>query len=247
MLAIERSLQHYLSIRAQDAEDKAQSLNLLTPKLRFGRNRLIISDLADGYFCEQFAVCENSPFDIAQLPPAKQELAKEQLSDRQSHADKGDALHAVEDSTSEHIRGQLVRSIYKDILISGQTDELSCDGKVVTITDHKFKQRIPMNDPFDNHATQLRAYAYCLVRMLKPHPEFSTLTYRLVAHYHSTVDDSERIYPITYNEQKMLSELLWAYPFWMNQRPAKPTKSSGKCAGCCFHMSICDRCPCHSS
>lgn len=232
----EGQLQHFLEIRADDIESEAIDSGYLDIPLRYNRNRIVVSDLEDEYFCEAFLNCgynfEDTSVAISKLPQIKQEETKRIINKMEGSADVGTKEHIAKERTTPHIRGQIVRGIFKDILIAGQTDEIQFNGKTIAVIDHKFKTNIPYRDPYNNHKTQVLAYAYCLQYMLSSHPQYSKLSYSLTVDYASTINHDTRTYSFPYNHQKITNELEFAYPFWKMQRDPVPTKDINKCRTC---------------
>lgn len=228
----EHQLRDYLDLQAEMIENKAIDLGYLDKPLRYNRNRIVVSDLEDEYFCEAFLDCSYTPTDITVLPEIEQKETKEIITKMDRAADLGTKEHLIKEQKSKHIEEQIVRGIYKDILIAGQSDEIQFDGHLITVIDHKFKTNIPQRDPYDNHKTQALAYAYCIHDMVLTHPEYSKASYELIINYASTVNDDTRAYSFPYSHQQILKELDFVYPFWKMQRNPIATKNRNKCNTC---------------
>jgi hypothetical protein len=233
----ESQLQHYLEIRAQDAEDKAMELGYLEKPLRFNRSRIIISDLADEFFCEASLDCQYDPDSLIKLSDEQQQLSTQQLKTAIIALDKGIEYHQNESAKSIHIEEQFVRGIYKDILLAGQVDMITFDGHTITVTDRKTKSTLPSKGRmFENHKTQLNAYSYCLRQMLGKNPTYSNLTYNIICAYSSTNGDGDKSFTEGYDSKWINNDLSFAYDYWKMKRECKPTTLKNKCNNCKYSL-----------
>lgn len=267
MNQLERKLQRELEICGQEIEDDTRSSGILAPMLRFGRNRIVVSDIEQAYFCEKkldfdYGVEEEREY----LLEVDREVLDEAISIVGKEQDKGLLGHETVALTLGYIEELFVRMVYegsRKCLVAGCIDEVMVnDSRIVTV-ERKFREiaAIPMRDPYLEHMTQARIYCLCLSYMLS-RCQSSSLWFGMPMYY--TIDYFPKAcsgcpcflnsgcdvcpgkqffksysYPFTVDQSlKAMRELDFVAGYWFNQRDAKPTKYPNKCMKC-EYRTIC--------
>lgn len=255
MNSFERKLQRQLEICAQEIEDGARTRGLLDKPLRFGRDRIVISDIGQAYFCEKKLDFDyGAKEEREKLPVEEKEELDKAMVLVQEKQDKGIVGHEAIALTSGHIEEAILRMIYRDtVLVSGIVDEIQTDSQRITAIERKFREpgAIPKRDPYLEHMAQARVYCSCLSYMLDRLQMSSISIFYDVAYYPKQCSECLAFldnecgkcsirefftcysYPFTDAQlAKSNDEVDFVLSYWLQQRDAKPTKYPNKCKKC---------------
>ena len=221
-------------------------------KLRFGRNMLSISNIAQQFYCEQKLDMESQ----LPMPPTEQmkaggaaheaaatiglEISREQAI-TYAVAEREEAIFICEFK---------IAWIHNGIPIIGMVDEAWFKGgDVDLVVERKFSNTLSVYSPY-----HVQAQLYCLGLEEMGFNNEST-DYRIIVLKRSCheceklVDRSCPIFSLDktdfsceigetkaftypFDKGRIISDLDWALDFWLNKRQAIPTKNAAKCRVC---------------
>ena len=227
-------------------------------KLRFGRNAVSISSIAQQYYCEKaLELSHEHPLPPTQKmkqgeaghesvttlaePVSKEECFKEALIEREKPV----CIYAL-GIAWEH----------KGIPIIGLVDEAWFrEGNVELVVERKFSNSLKIYSPY-----HVQAQLYCL-GLGEMGFNNSDTNYRIMVFKRGCVDCPELeqrscsifnnlksyqcdkgesiIYTYEFDKQTILKDLDWAIEFWLAKRDAIPTKVQAKCKAC-QHNRLCE-------
>ena len=258
----EEQLQKALEACAEEVENKAHGI---TELLRFGRDRIGPSDIETTYYCEKkhdFAF--NLSVVKRQLSSVQVAMLERDIKAIELKEDEGSTGHETSSLSFGHIEYAKVKAIYKNVLISGETDSIVASPGSAVVVERKFREipSLPKHGPYWEAMSQARTYCYCLSYMF-PLCGFNDTILGYEIHYFPKVcRDCSQMFSEECNNGSCINASYWrkfSFPFddvqmakakeeldfslgyWLMEREAKPTKHFRKWNSCKY-KSLCSLC-----
>jgi hypothetical protein len=226
-------------------------------KLKFGRNTIRISDIAQQYYCEKALELKYEH----PLPRTQRMIDGE--SGHESITSKAEPISREESVKEALVKREKPICIYefgiawkhKDIPILGLVDEAWFrEGNVELVLERKFSNSLKVYSPY-----HIQAQLYCLGLGEMGFNNLET-QYRIMVHKRQCYDCPELVsgsceglsqsiykcdrgecmsFSYPFNKRGISSDLEWAMDFWFGKREAIPTKVQAKCKYC-QHKGFCE-------
>ena len=220
--------------------------------LKFGRRVVSVSNIAEQYYCEQKLDMESE----YPIPPTEEmikgEVGHEAASTIGIPVSKEEAIKeaVIEREEAIFYCEFNIAWMHNGVLIIGRVDEAWFrGGNVELVAERKFSNNLIVYNPY-----HVQAQLYCLGLGEMGFNNEST-NYRIIVLKRSChecdnlVDRSCPIFELDrtdfgcengeakafiypFIKERILQDLDWALDFWMNKRPAIPTKNRAKCHVC---------------
>lgn len=242
-----QQLRKYNSIK----EELAHSLEKRKGKLRFDRSFIVVSDVAEQYYCEKKVEMQYLHGEVETEAKLLGALAHEKLREKSIKIDVKNLWKEIFGIKPIIAQELPLFAKYKDLILAGSPDSvLFYRGLPWIVFEFKFSS---LGRPFNSHHVQVATYCILLKEM-----GFNTdnLYYAIIIANPKAKDDKEfkkkvvnmtlekglenpvlvienaRIYLYKFNPTKAEQDLDWAKEFWEKKREAVPTKNLNKCKSC---------------
>ena len=221
-------------------------------KLRFGRNMLSVSNIAEQYYCEQKLDMESE----IPMPPTEQMK-------RGAEAHEAAATLGIVESKEQAVKDAVtareeaificefkIAWIHNGVPIIGMVDEAWFKGgNVDLVVERKFSNNLSVYSPY-----HVQAQLYCLglgeMGFNNESTDYRIIVLKRSCHECKKLQDRScpifsldktdfscdrgeaKAFVYPFDKERIIGDLDWAFDFWQKKRQAIPTNNPAKCRGC---------------